>query len=58
MDYRAYILDESGRICGVRELDCANDEEAKTQAAQMLDGHDLEVWHRKQRIAVLRHQEK
>ncbi|QOG23050.1 hypothetical protein [Bradyrhizobium sp. SEMIA] len=26
MDYRAYILDDDGRITGVHELDCANDE--------------------------------
>jgi hypothetical protein len=47
MDYRAYILDENGRICGVKELDCSSDEEARSKAAQMIDGHDLEVWRRK-----------
>jgi hypothetical protein len=25
------------------------------RAAQMLDGHDLEVWHRDRRIARLKH---
>ena len=54
MDYRAYFLDADGHITGVHELDCAGDEEAKQKAAQLLDGHDLEVWHRDRRVAVLK----
>jgi len=54
MDYRAYIMSEDGHISGVREFDCADDEDAKAKAAQMLDGHDLEVWQRERRIAVLK----
>ena len=53
MDYRAYILDEDGHITGVHELDCANDDEAKEKAAQLLDGHDLDVWRRERHIARL-----
>lgn len=55
MDYRAYILDGDGRITGVHQLDCANDEEARETAGQLLDGHDLEVWHRERRVARLKH---
>jgi hypothetical protein len=55
MDYRAYILNGKGRIIGVHELSCADDEEAKQQAAKLLNGRDLEVWHRDRRIAVLKH---
>ncbi|MGY0573721.1 hypothetical protein ACTGJ9_023740 [Bradyrhizobium sp. RDM12] len=58
MDYRAYIMGEDGRIRGVHELDCASDEEAKAKATQMLDGHDLEVWQRDRRVAVLKHHTK
>jgi hypothetical protein len=55
MDYRAYLVDADGHIVGVHELDCASDEEAKQKAAQLLDGHDLEVWHRERRVARLKH---
>lgn len=54
MDYRVYSLDEEGHIVGVQELDCASDDEAKQKAAAMLDGHDLEVWHRERRVEVLK----
>ena len=54
MDYRAYILDEDGRITGVHKLDCANDEEAKEKAAQLLDGHDLDVWRRERHVTRLK----
>ncbi|MEH2485404.1 hypothetical protein [Bradyrhizobium sp. AZCC 2230] len=54
MDYRAYIIDDEGHIIGVHELNCAGEDEAKQQAAKLLDGHDLEVWHRDRRIAVLK----
>jgi hypothetical protein len=49
MDYRAYIIDDEGHIIGVHELNCAGDDEAKQQAGTLLDGHDLEVWHRDRR---------
>ncbi|MBM7485462.1 hypothetical protein ACVWWI_001211 [Bradyrhizobium sp. USDA 3686] len=55
MDYRAYIMREDGRISGVHEIDCANDDEATAKARQLLDGHDLEVWHRDRRVTVLKH---
>lgn len=51
MDYRAYSQD--GHISGVQELDCADDDEAKAKATQMLDRHDLELWQR-DRVAVLK----
>ena len=48
MDYRAYILDDEGRITGMHELDCANDEEAKEK------GHDLDVWRRERHVTRLK----
>lgn len=56
MDYRAYVLSDDGHITAVHELDCADDEEAKQKAAQLLDGHDLEVWYRGRKIALLKHE--
>jgi hypothetical protein len=55
MDYRVYVIDDAGHISRVHQLECADDEGAKLEAAKLLDGHDLEVWHRKRRIAILKH---
>jgi hypothetical protein len=58
MYYRAYILDQEGRIRGCRELICLNDEEAKQKAIQILDGHDIEVWQEKRQVFTLRHSDR
>jgi hypothetical protein len=58
MYYRVYILNDEGHISRFRELDCADDEEAKHIAAQMLDGHDFELWQEKRLVAILRHNDK
>jgi hypothetical protein len=58
MYYRVYILSDEGHISRFREPDCADDEEAKHIAAQMLDGHDFEVWREKRLVATLRHTDK
>jgi hypothetical protein len=58
MYYRAYVLDDEGHITGVHEMNCANDEEARQKAAQLLDGHELEVWNRQRRVARLKPQTK
>jgi hypothetical protein len=43
LHYRAYILDEHGRLIGAVNFDCADDEEAK-EHARHLDGHRVELW--------------
>jgi hypothetical protein len=55
MYYRAYILDEDGRIRSVREIICLNDEEAKQKAVQLVDGHDVELWQEGRQVVRLRH---
>lgn len=57
MYYRAYVLNADGHITAVHEPDCADDEEAKRKAAQMLDGRDLEVWCREPKVALLKREE-
>jgi hypothetical protein len=42
--YRAYVLDEDGRIRRAIELDCADDATALEEARQYADGHDVELW--------------
>jgi hypothetical protein len=53
MDYRAYLLDNEGHISSYVELECADDEDAMRRAAQLLDGQDIEVWHRERKVALL-----
>ena len=44
MYYRAYILNKEGHFCGFRELLCSNDEDARQQALQLLNGDEIELW--------------
>jgi hypothetical protein len=50
-DYRAYVMAPDGRIKNRIEFFCEDDEKAKEQAKQYVDGHDVELWHRDRRIA-------
>jgi hypothetical protein len=50
-DYRAYIIGPDGHILDRFEFYCSDDEEAKERATQYVDGHDVELWHRDQKIA-------
>jgi hypothetical protein len=45
-DYRLYLLDDNGRIKGVIELDCEDDDRAGEAVEQQRDGHDMELWNR------------
>ena len=51
--YRAFQLNQNGQIFGKIDLFCADDEDAKQQAAQLLDGYDTEVWHLDRMVALL-----
>jgi len=55
-DYRAF--DSDGHTPQRHEFWCANDEEAKESARQFVDGRDVELWHRDQRIAIFRHKKR
>lgn len=42
--YRAYVLDEHGRLGGVVNLDCPDDASATKRAGQLADGHEVQLW--------------
>ena len=42
--YRAYVLDEHGRLGGVVNLDCPDDASATQRAGQLADGHEVQLW--------------
>jgi hypothetical protein len=57
-DYRVYIVGTDGNFHSSVRLDCADDLEAKKQAEQLADGHDVELWQRGRKIAKFSHKPK
>jgi hypothetical protein len=56
-DYRAFVIGRDGHILQRHEFLCADDEAAKKRVQQMVDGYDVELWHRDHKIATFRHNE-
>ena len=54
-DYRAFVIGPDGHVRQRFDLWCATEGEAKERARQLVDGHDVELWRREQRIATFRH---
>lgn len=50
--YRAYLLDQHHRVISVAKLQCADEQEARERAAQLVDVNDVELWQLDRRIAV------
>ena len=42
--YRAFEVGTDGHVVGRVDLFCANDDEAKERAKQLVDGHVVELW--------------
>jgi hypothetical protein len=56
-EYRAYIIGPDGHVQGRVDLIDADDEEtAKEQAKQYVDGHDVELWQLDRKIATFTHE--
>ncbi|OPY97072.1 hypothetical protein A5906_37065 [Bradyrhizobium sacchari] len=49
--YRAFQIDPDGRVSGCINIACRDDEEAKRQAAALVQLHRIELWRLDQRIA-------
>jgi hypothetical protein len=50
-DYRVYVIGSDGHILNRIDLMCADDDEAKERAKQLVDGHDVELWQLGRKIA-------
>jgi hypothetical protein len=50
-EYRAYIMGADGHILNRIDLLCADDDEAKERAKQLVDGYDVELWQLGRQIA-------
>jgi hypothetical protein len=42
--YHAYLMGPDGHIQSRVDLTCEDEEAAKEQAKQLVDGHDVELW--------------
>jgi hypothetical protein len=47
-----------GHILRPVELFCKDDEDAKEQARQLVDGHDVELWQLDRKISMFLHEPK
>ena len=53
-NYRAYILNDHGRIFTFAEQSAQGDAEATRQARYLRHGFDIEIWQERRRVAVLK----
>jgi hypothetical protein len=53
-DYRAFVIGPDGHVMDRYDLACADDESAKEQAQQRVDGRDIELWQGERKIAVFK----
>ena len=54
-EYRFYTLTRDDHIRGVpTTVTCANDQEALRKAAEMVDGHDIELWTGNRRVSRIK----
>lgn len=53
-DYRVFVLGTDGHVKARHDLHCATEDEAKERAKQLVDGYDVELWHRDKKIATFK----
>jgi hypothetical protein len=51
VEYQIYILTDDDHIKGRKDIFCDDDEAAKKQARQMVNGHAVELWQAARKIA-------
>jgi len=44
VEYQVYVLTDGDHIKRRKDVSCEDDEAAKKQARQMVDGHAIELW--------------
>lgn len=56
--YRAYLIGSDGHFLRSLDLICDNDDAAIENAEQLVDGHDVELWQQKRKVALFKHERK
>jgi hypothetical protein len=54
-EYRAFLVGPDGHFHSSQVLDAPDDDQAIEAAKPLVDGHDVEVWHRDRKVTVLTH---
>jgi hypothetical protein len=57
-DYRVYIIGHDGHFRKAIPIVCSDDEAAKKQAEQLVDGHDVQLWQRDRKVATFEREPK
>jgi hypothetical protein len=53
-EYRAYTIGPDGHILARADLIASDESEARKQAKQLVDDHDVELWQSDHRIAIFK----
>jgi hypothetical protein len=51
-NYRVYVVGSDGHFIDVVALECGDDAEATKRAAQLVDGHDVELWQGARKVTI------
>ncbi len=54
--YRAYLIEQDDRVHSYKPVDAKSDEQALEAARQLVNGHDIEVWHLDRMVGRLKKQ--
>jgi hypothetical protein len=50
-EYRIYVVGRDGHFSNVKTVECDDDQKAAQEAAQVFDGHDVEIWEQSRFVA-------
>lgn len=53
-DYRVYVIGSDGHFRSSVALVCPDDETAKNEARELIDGHDVELWQYARKVATFK----
>ena len=52
LQYRAYFIGSDGHFIDAKDIPCKDDETATAAAKQLVDGHEIELWHGNRKVAA------
>lgn len=52
LQYRAYVIGSDGHFIDAKDIPCEDDETATAAAKQLVDGHEIELWHGNRKVAA------
>ena len=52
IQYRAYFIGSDGHFIDAIDTPCEDDETATAAAKQLVDGHEIELWHGNRKVVA------